>query len=262
MYAIIQVSNFLVGWRNHHSCSHFVRLDLFDCRNRRQLPTLGKLPSVKYLKILGFDAIEWVGCAFFGNGAAPFPKLEQLKFSFMPNWEEWEFKAEDGAVIMPSLLDLSFLACDKLKSLPAIGKLPSLNYLKIEACAAFKWVDREFYANGSDNVMGVAFPKLEKLILKYLRHWKNWELRVQDGETRFAPPYPPPSGYPPPPRPGGFEAYPPLPVGYEAYPPPPPSQGGYGGYPPPGQPGYQGYFHQGLQAPNNNLEQLTKQGGR
>ncbi|KAJ8646544.1 hypothetical protein MRB53_008292 [Persea americana] len=340
-----KVSNFLVGWRNHHSCSHFVRLDLFDCRNCRQLPTLGKLPSVKYLKILGFDAIERVGCAFFGNGAAPFPKLEQLKFSFMPNWEEWEFKVEDGAVIMPSLLDLSFLACDKLKSLPAIGKLPSLNYLKIEACAAFKWVDREFYANGSDNVMGVAFPKLEKLILKYLRHWKDWELRVQDGETsmphlckltisncpvlkslpchlpdalrkftieccdeltwrplpchpiphleefilrggqkevlpgswpylpnlkkldieealRFALPYPPPSGYPPPPRPGGFEAYPPLPVGYEAYPPPPPSQGGYGGYPPPGQPGYQGYFHQGLQAPNNNLEQLTKQGGR
>lgn len=146
-------------------------------------PGSGKLPSLKYLKILVFDAIKWVGCEYFGNEAVPFPKLEQLKLSFMPNWEEWEFKAEDGAVLIRSLLDLSFLACDKLKSLPALGKLPSLKYLKIEACAAFKRVDREFYANGSDNVMGVAFLKLEKLIFKYLRNWKDWELRVRDGET-------------------------------------------------------------------------------
>ncbi|XP_058108890.1 disease resistance protein RGA2-like [Magnolia sinica] len=104
--------------------SNLVKVNLIYCCKFKQLPGLGKFPSLKYLTIRGMKEVRYVGDEFSGDnnndgsgGGVSFPKLETLIFSEMPNWEEWELRGRDGE-IMPSLLQLEINDCTKLKALP------------------------------------------------------------------------------------------------------------------------------------------------
>ncbi|XP_058108831.1 disease resistance protein RGA2-like [Magnolia sinica] len=114
----------LPKWIEDPVFSNLVKVILSSCK---QLPGLGKLPSLKYLYIRAMEELRKVGGEFSGDdnndgsgGVVSFPKLETLSFGNMSNWEEWELIG-DGEV-MPSLLLLEIKDCPKLKELP--GNLP------------------------------------------------------------------------------------------------------------------------------------------
>uniref|UniRef100_I1R214 R13L1/DRL21-like LRR repeat region domain-containing protein n=1 Tax=Oryza glaberrima TaxID=4538 RepID=I1R214_ORYGL len=76
---------------------------LSDCKSCLQLPPIGQLPNLKYLKIKGASAITKIGPEFVGcwegnlrsTEAVAFPKLEWLVIKDMPKWEEWSFVEEE-----------------------------------------------------------------------------------------------------------------------------------------------------------------------
>ncbi|XP_058108849.1 putative disease resistance protein RGA3 [Magnolia sinica] len=122
----------LPKWTEDPVFSNLVNVTLRECNKCKQLPGLGKLPSLKYLEIRGMKEVRKVGGEFSGDdnndgsggGVVSFPKLESLSFIFMKNWEEWELRGGDDGEVMPSLLELRIQYCPKLQALPS--NLPPL----------------------------------------------------------------------------------------------------------------------------------------
>ena len=91
-----------------------------------------KLPSLESLTIYNFERLKKVGGEFLGmdhhhDGATIgtaiilFPKLIELAFGWMHEWEEWNYEGEvnnEILKIMPCLSILSLSGCPKLKKLP------------------------------------------------------------------------------------------------------------------------------------------------
>ncbi|QHO54487.1 hypothetical protein HN873_005754 [Arachis hypogaea] len=115
---------------------------LADCSNCSDLPPLGKLLALQSLTIKNMSKVNMVGSGFLGiqlNNAAAgaessgssssqaFPKLQELCFEKLNNWENWIGIGDDGdcaKVIMPSLSSLSIINCSKLRTIP--------NYIKLK----------------------------------------------------------------------------------------------------------------------------------
>ncbi|XP_055960192.1 putative disease resistance protein RGA3 [Mercurialis annua] len=113
-------------------------LFLYGWRNCEQLPSLGKLPSLEYLFVGEFESLREVGVEFLGmdhhevsDNAVLFPKLTELHFSDMKEWEEWIYEdiiadervkkndSGNGMEIMPCLRSLHLSTCPKLRVLPS-----------------------------------------------------------------------------------------------------------------------------------------------
>ncbi|KAF7027710.1 hypothetical protein CFC21_039732 [Triticum aestivum] len=127
-----------------YSVIHLSLVHLHSCVD---LPPIGQLPNLKFLRIDGADAVTKVGPEFVGCGkGAPicnefvaFPKLEWLFLLNMCNWEEWSFleqdvsgveRGEDGAAdickasqstrlqLLSRLESLHVVGCPKLRAFP------------------------------------------------------------------------------------------------------------------------------------------------
>nr|XP_034928282.1 putative disease resistance protein RGA3 [Populus alba] len=146
------------------------------------------------------------------NTIIAFPKLKSLTFIDMKNWEEWEGRGgnEDktnifNSIIMPSLRYLELVGCPKLKAVPDyvlqsttfrrlhadnceslredyLGKLPSLEKLRVYGMGCVGRMGREFLGLGVDSdisngemTSSSSFPKLESLSFWYMGEWKEWE---------------------------------------------------------------------------------------
>ncbi|KQK02682.1 disease resistance protein RGA2 [Brachypodium distachyon] len=136
-------------WFGTTCLSSLMHLDLEDLRSCVDLPPLGRLPNLKFLRIEGLYAVTKVGPEFVGcrkgdsacNEFVAFPKLECLVIADMPNWEDWSFlgedesadaeRGEDGAAeickedaqsarlqLLPRLVKLQLFYCPKLSALP------------------------------------------------------------------------------------------------------------------------------------------------
>ncbi|CAL9129178.1 unnamed protein product [Musa textilis] len=129
------------------------RLVLVDCRLCPWLPPLGKLPSLEFLRIRRASAVVAIGSEFLGCEAAGgkrrssspvlFPKLTELWFDGMMNWEEWRWGvAEDDevAAAMPRLSHLHLVDCPRLRDLPeALSRhATALTRMQIKGVGALK----------------------------------------------------------------------------------------------------------------------------
>ncbi|XP_057744081.1 putative disease resistance protein At3g14460 isoform X2 [Arachis stenosperma] len=123
-------------WLGLPCYSNMTTLILFVCKNCRQVPSLGQLPSLQYLAIRGLHGLERIGGEFYNKAESshqgtPFRSLESLIFNGMPRWREWHIPHDfDG---FPKLKTLSILKCPVLSGdLPA--HLPALEELIIWKC--------------------------------------------------------------------------------------------------------------------------------
>ncbi|XP_059646402.1 putative disease resistance RPP13-like protein 1 [Cornus florida] len=107
-----------------------VSLDLIGCKNCSSLPSIGQLPSLKYLTIESMNAIRKVGGELYGNASSsikPFKSLETLRFHKMAEWEEWD---ASGIEEFSRLIEFSIDNCPKLTSELSI-RSPILTKLNI-----------------------------------------------------------------------------------------------------------------------------------
>ncbi|XP_057978362.1 putative disease resistance protein RGA3 [Malania oleifera] len=126
-------------------------LNIKGCKNCACLPPLGILPSLELLIIQGMAILKKVGLEFLGiqiddddrqekgaDGTIVFPKLKELGFSGMDEWEEWDVGTRLGKEIdmkvMPCLTSLKVEDCPKLKALPRYLQLTTLKELDISGC--------------------------------------------------------------------------------------------------------------------------------
>ncbi|XP_057457504.1 putative disease resistance RPP13-like protein 1 [Lotus japonicus] len=137
------------AWLGDCQFSKLVSLSLNDCANCLCLPTLGQLPSLKALSLVGFMIVTHVDGVFYNNSSmdakksqthntTPFRCLESLHFENMPQWQEWlpfgEEGKEDEDGAFPCLKRLAIKNCPKLKGLNLIQKLPSIEKIVITKC--------------------------------------------------------------------------------------------------------------------------------
>ncbi|XP_057978570.1 putative disease resistance protein At3g14460 isoform X2 [Malania oleifera] len=128
------------SWMKDASFSNMRVVRLKNCQNCALLPTMGKLPVLKELTIIGMNAVKKVGSEFYwGQGScssscsfmAAFQSLETLNFEDMGEWEVWEVNA-----VMPKLRKLIVKCCPKLMGELPINKNipPLLEVLSVEEC--------------------------------------------------------------------------------------------------------------------------------
>ncbi|XP_037411357.1 putative disease resistance protein RGA4 [Triticum dicoccoides] len=172
-------------WFGTACLSSVTHLFLKNLRSCVDLPPVGQLPNLKFLRIDGAHAVTKVGPEFVGcrvgepisNEFIAFPKLEWFFIKDMPNWEEWSFfkgvenvvheGGEDGGdeihngdaqstrlQLLPRLAKLKVEGCPKLRALPQqLG----------EDTASLK----ELLLIGANNLKAVEdFPVLELLVIE------------------------------------------------------------------------------------------------
>lgn len=126
------------------SLAKLKELKLIQCNNCEHLPPLGKLLSLESLVVSGIRRVKNVGIEFLGikvDGAAnnpsivAFPNLKLLKFGYMDEWQEWDFRIPLTAKIMPCLQSLVIESCPKLEAVPDhILESTQLKTLDIKYC--------------------------------------------------------------------------------------------------------------------------------
>ncbi|KAL4338842.1 hypothetical protein AHAS_Ahas12G0250600 [Arachis hypogaea] len=123
-------------WLGLSCYSNLTNLSMYRCKNCRQLPSLGQLPSLEHLRIFDFDGLERIGGEFYNNAESshqgtPFRSLQTLIFCGMPRWREWHTPDDfDG---FPKLKKLDIAECPVLSGdLPA--HLPEMEQLTIWKC--------------------------------------------------------------------------------------------------------------------------------
>ncbi|KAM7268049.1 hypothetical protein ACFE04_010215 [Oxalis oulophora] len=72
------------SWLGNPCFASMERITLLGCKKSKWLPSLGRLPLLKYLRIEGNDGVESVGREF--SSSKSFLKLETLEFENMLNW--------------------------------------------------------------------------------------------------------------------------------------------------------------------------------
>ncbi|CDP08014.1 unnamed protein product [Coffea canephora] len=116
-----------------------VKFKLRNCKNCKELPTLGRMPFLRYLHLEGLDNITTIGPSFYGESTVHsgsssqlFPALEHLVLENMLSLREWlEALDHDGTVmVFPVLNTMRIKNCPKIATFPR--HLPCLKNLHIE----------------------------------------------------------------------------------------------------------------------------------
>ncbi|XP_010654852.1 disease resistance protein RGA2 isoform X2 [Vitis vinifera] len=128
------------SWIAASSLAQLKKLEIVYCAQVTCLPPLGELPLLEILIIKNMKRVKYVGGEFLGSSSTTaFPKLKQLIFYGMKEWEKWEVKEEDEEEewrsVMPCLHSLITCECPKLESLPErLLQITALQKLHIIDC--------------------------------------------------------------------------------------------------------------------------------
>ncbi|KAG5230707.1 Fom-2 family protein [Salix suchowensis] len=151
------------SWMSTLQYNNLMVLRLKNCRELRQLPTLGCLPRLKILEIKGMGAVKCIGNEFYSSGGSAgvlFPALKELTLSNMDGLEEWMVPGGEGDRVFPCLEKLRIENCGKLKSIPICGLL-SLVEFEIEGCGELRYISGEF--DGFTSLQLLRIEECEKL---------------------------------------------------------------------------------------------------
>ncbi|MED6168464.1 hypothetical protein PIB30_011893 [Stylosanthes scabra] len=123
-------------WLGLSSYSNITKLFMDSCKNCRELPSLGQLPSLQHLEISGLHGLERIGEEFYKSGESyhegiPFRSLEMLYFYNMNAWREWNIL--DKLDVFPKLKTLKMRNCPVLSG-GLSARLPALEKLEIWNC--------------------------------------------------------------------------------------------------------------------------------
>ncbi|KAL5542046.1 hypothetical protein UlMin_009756 [Ulmus minor] len=166
-------------WIGDSLFSKIETVHLNKCKDSLFLPPLGRLPSLKELKIKGFHRVETIDEGVYSDDS-PFRSLKVLHFEDMPEWSFWSFIEDDKDSVFPCLEELWLQGCPKL-----VGGLPNCNTittLVIEKCPKLEFMGNRCYGSlkmlrisNCDVVKSIpldCFPKLNEFTL---RHCQNFE---------------------------------------------------------------------------------------
>lgn len=106
-----------------------IEIILKNCTQCEEVPTLGHLPGLSFLKIEGLENVRCIGTEFYSDGNTTntlFPALRRFKLQGMRNLVEWK---DVGAEVFPCLEELIIEDCNVLTSVPY--HFPSLQKLKL-----------------------------------------------------------------------------------------------------------------------------------
>ncbi|KAH7677380.1 P-loop containing nucleoside triphosphate hydrolase protein [Dioscorea alata] len=141
-------------------------LVLEHCSFCAQLPSLGDLPELKYLRITGCKIIVTIDIKFFGEKA--FPRLERLIMEEMNMWEKWVGPKS----AFPSLRSLLLKNCPMLMSLPqCLQRAKVLTELVIQGADRLRALENfqsimDLQIESSTNIEKVCnFPALKSLMI-------------------------------------------------------------------------------------------------
>ncbi|XP_044972005.1 putative disease resistance protein RGA4 [Hordeum vulgare subsp. vulgare] len=137
-------------WFGTICLSSLTHLFLKNLRSCVDLPPVGQLPNLKFLRIDGAQAVTKVGPEFVGyrmsepicNVFVAFPKLEWFFIKDMPNWEEWSFLKEVGNVVDEGE-DGDGEICNGDAQSTRLQLLPCLVKLKVEGCPKLSVLPRQ-----------------------------------------------------------------------------------------------------------------------
>ncbi|KAL2895744.1 putative disease resistance RPP13-like protein 1 [Bienertia sinuspersici] len=122
-------------WICNPSYEMLVTIILFKCDNTKILPSLGQLPSLKFLSLMEMNNVKEIGSQFRRpsemSGIVAFPKLERLEIISFPLLDIWNEANGD----YPRLNELVIEQCPKLVKVPSsLVQLENLKHLEILHC--------------------------------------------------------------------------------------------------------------------------------
>ncbi|PWA43209.1 NB-ARC domains-containing protein [Artemisia annua] len=124
------------NWIGDPSFLRLTSVSITSCKKCLNLPSLGKLSSLKKLLIKDLDKVKAVGPQLLGTSpASAFPSLEFLSFEDMPLWEEWSSSSDVIGGVFPCLQELTLDNCPNLAKV-SLEALRSLRILKIKNCGS------------------------------------------------------------------------------------------------------------------------------
>ncbi|KAK7850431.1 putative disease resistance protein rga4 [Quercus suber] len=131
------------SWVGLSSLYHnLVEINLRDCNECEEVPTLGQLPCLRVLEIYGMKKVRCIGSEFYfysdgsyrNTTTTLFPALRILKLKRMETLEEWK-EADEVLSVFPCLEELIIRFCNKLRYLPdSLRTCVSLQKLEVYYC--------------------------------------------------------------------------------------------------------------------------------
>ena len=134
------------SWVGLSSLYHnLIEINLRHCRKCEEVPTLGQLPCLRVLEIIGMGKVRSIGSEFYSDGSyrnttTLFPALRILKLEGMVTLEEWKdakelTTADEVLFVFPCLEELALTSCYKLRDLPeSLHTCVSLQKLEVQDC--------------------------------------------------------------------------------------------------------------------------------
>ncbi|XP_057781369.1 putative disease resistance protein RGA1 [Salvia miltiorrhiza] len=163
-------------------------LEINECEQLMSVPSLGQLPNLKSLVLIGLSNLKCINSSFYGmvnkDTRIVFPALERLELKDMPKLAEWaEIEIWDGSEVevFPRLQHLQIIGCEQLMNVPSLGQLPNLKSLRLEALSNLKSINSLFYGMVNKDSR-IVFPALEKPELRSMPMLAEWaEIEIWDG---------------------------------------------------------------------------------